>query len=305
MIPNVRARALTLLGFLLALCVVALPSLAHAEPGDRGGVDRQRAAQLRGSPRSPRAKPTNPVALKHFLSGHRFFRVREFDKAIAEYKAGALLEDVPVFQYNLAQSYRMAGQYEEALWHYENFLGRLPPGDPSRAKVEGLMAQVKSELSTTAAASKSKTEPVSATKSLSESGSVNLRDEADDKSSRASALTGGVPATHSNNWGWGISGVGSLLLGSSAIVFHLSGNHTYERAKSTSDDEQRDALVDTATSRRYVAQGLAAATVVCAGVAVYLFYSRSRPASRASRHSARLLPTASPHMSSISLIGSW
>ena len=36
-------------------------------------------------------KPKDPVAREHLEQGNRYYRVREFDKAIDEYKAGALI----------------------------------------------------------------------------------------------------------------------------------------------------------------------------------------------------------------------
>ena len=94
----------------------------------------------------PLARPGHPEAVACLLRGNRLYAVREFDKAIEQYKAGALLEDVPVFQYNLAQAYRVTGRYEDALWHYERFVKRTNPTGELRQTVDGFMAQMQQEI---------------------------------------------------------------------------------------------------------------------------------------------------------------
>jgi hypothetical protein len=93
----------------------------------------------------PRARPTNAEALDHFDRGNRLFRVHEFEQAIEEYKAGVLIEDVPLFHFNLGQSYRKAGQYEKALWHFDLFARHVPTSDPNRPIIEGIIEKTKSE----------------------------------------------------------------------------------------------------------------------------------------------------------------
>lgn len=95
---------------------------------------------------NPLAKPTNVVAHDYLTTGNRFYRLREFDKAIEEYKAGAVREDAPVFYYNLGQCYRQLGRYEDAIWHYERFLERGKPTGEVDASVRDFIAQMKGEL---------------------------------------------------------------------------------------------------------------------------------------------------------------
>jgi len=92
------------------------------------------------------ARPTNPVAHEHVKTGNRYYRVREFEKAIEEYKAGAVREDAPVFYYNLGQCYRNLGRYEEAIWQYERFLDRGKPTGKLEASVKKFIAQMNDEL---------------------------------------------------------------------------------------------------------------------------------------------------------------
>ncbi len=110
---------------LFVLAISALAGAAHADP---------------------LAKPTNAVARDYLTTGNRLYRLREFEKAIEEYKAGAVREDAPVFYYNLGQCYRQLGRYEDAIWHYERFLERGKPTGEVEASVRDFIAQMKGEL---------------------------------------------------------------------------------------------------------------------------------------------------------------
>jgi tetratricopeptide (TPR) repeat protein len=94
----------------------------------------------------PLAKPTNVVARDYLTTGNRFYRLREFEKAIEEYKAGAVREDSPIFYYNLGQCYRQLGRYEDAIWHYERFLERGKPTGEVEASVRDFIVQMRGEL---------------------------------------------------------------------------------------------------------------------------------------------------------------
>src|SRR5690349_7516641 len=70
----------------------------------------------------PLARPASREACDHLDRGNNLYHTRDFDQAVAEYKAGSLIEPAPVFDFNLAQAYRQLGKYKEAIWHYERFL---------------------------------------------------------------------------------------------------------------------------------------------------------------------------------------
>lgn len=120
-----RPRAFALAPLLVILLMSAITATAHAGPLE---------------------KPTNVVARDYLTTGNRFYRLREFGKAIEEYKAGAVREDAPVFYYNLGQCYRQLGRYDDAIWHYERFLERGRPIGEVETSVNGFIAQMKGEL---------------------------------------------------------------------------------------------------------------------------------------------------------------
>lgn len=95
------------------------------------------------------AKPTSALAREHLTTGNRYYRVRDFEKAIVEYKAGAVREDAAVFHYNLGQCYRQLGKYEDAIWHYKRFIDHGKPTGEVEASVTQFIAQMKGELART------------------------------------------------------------------------------------------------------------------------------------------------------------
>src|SRR6185369_4114796 len=100
----------------------------------------------------PFTKPSNPEALRQFETGNRAYksvmdrtrvrgdaeRERELDRAIEAYRAGAAIEDVSAFDFNLGQAYRVRGHSREAVEHLQRFLDCASPGmDPAtRTSVE-------------------------------------------------------------------------------------------------------------------------------------------------------------------------
>ena len=94
----------------------------------------------------PLSKPASAEARNHLTLGNRLYGVRSFDEAAAEYKAGALIEPAPVFDYNLGQCFRQLGKYQEAIWHYERFITHGNPQGELLDAVNGFLTQMKSEL---------------------------------------------------------------------------------------------------------------------------------------------------------------
>ncbi len=66
--------------------------------------------------------PQDAVARAHLDAGNKAYRLKDFDAAIREYRAGAQAETGPTytFWYNLGQSYRQLGRYEDATVRYSS-----------------------------------------------------------------------------------------------------------------------------------------------------------------------------------------
>ena len=64
-----------------------------------------------------------------------------------------------------------------------------------------------------------------------------------------------------------------VLRDGGALGFELSARSTYDKSKTEEDDKKQDDLYSSANTKRHVAMGFGAASVVCAGAAVW-FYLR-------------------------------
>jgi hypothetical protein len=82
------------------------------------------------------------LAREHFKKGQRLYNVSEYAPALAEFKAGFLLHDDPVFLYNIAQCHRFLGNTDEAITFYSRFL-RERPETPNRDEVEKRLAELR------------------------------------------------------------------------------------------------------------------------------------------------------------------
>jgi tetratricopeptide (TPR) repeat protein len=145
----------------------------------------------------PLSKPASAAAREHLVLGNRLYGVRSFDDAAAEYKAGALIEPAPVFDYNLGQCFRQLGKYQEAIWHYERFATRANPQGELLDAVNGFIAQMKSELDKKAMTQKP-TE--AAPPQVNESPPARLRAE--------QQVTPPTDAWYKDHVGWGLTAVG-------------------------------------------------------------------------------------------------
>jgi tetratricopeptide (TPR) repeat protein len=88
-------------------------------------------------------KPVDPkvAAKEHYTRGTSFYDLGRYDDAIKEFEAAYQLKNDPAFLYNLAQSYRQAGNHEQAVHFYKTYL-RYVPKAPNRADIE---EKIKSE----------------------------------------------------------------------------------------------------------------------------------------------------------------
>jgi tetratricopeptide (TPR) repeat protein len=67
-------------------------------------------------------------AKEHYHRGTKLFDLRRYREAAQEYEAAYELRDDPALLFNIAQAYRFAGDYEQAIGFYRSYLRRLPEG---------------------------------------------------------------------------------------------------------------------------------------------------------------------------------
>jgi tetratricopeptide (TPR) repeat protein len=75
------------------------------------------------------------AAKEHYNRGTSFYDLQRYDEAAKEFEAAYQLKNDPAFLFNLAQSYRMAGNHERAATFYKTYL-RYVPKAPNRADIE-------------------------------------------------------------------------------------------------------------------------------------------------------------------------
>lgn len=190
------------------------------------------------------AKPSTATARDKLTAGTRLYRVREFEKAIEEYKAGALTEDAPVFYYNLGQCYRQLGKYEDAIWHYQRFLDRAPTAPRKyRDAAEGFIKEMKAELEKRAMTSQP-TEPAPDGKSTPPPSPPAAHE--DKPSVVASAAT---EPWYADAFGWGLTGTGVVATSVSGYLL-LNASDLEDDANHEPSQETQRALRDKASQRR-------------------------------------------------------
>jgi tetratricopeptide (TPR) repeat protein len=265
----------------LAGCVLLalLGLLALARPAEAGrGTD-------------PLAKPADPEALRHLERGDAHFRIQEFQQAIDEYRDGARLEAAPRFLYNIAQAYRQLGDYEKALWYFDQWIKTGKPPEEMRKAVEDVMAKMRDDLAK-AAKNQPPTEPASDVGPRdSDETDANLDGDrrggtTDNRSSsdRASiAIRSDLPSAGRDPWyadtvGWSLAGGGLLLAGVGAGFLMNASSLDDEAGRPQTPEADREDLRSKAEARAIVgAVLLSAGGVAGAGGVIKLISTPATP----------------------------
>lgn len=231
----------------------------------------------------PLSKPANQVAREHLSQGNKLYRLRNFEQAIEAYKAGALIEDAPVFAYNLGQCYRQLGTYDAAIWHYERFLSRANPQGVFRATVSDFISQMKAEQERKAM----RQAPI-------EPGPNN---EAGNSDFASTQIQSGIPQSNvirSSHWyedgvGWLLAGTGAVTVSAGGYFFMRSGELD-DQANRELRDATRVQLRDDASDQRIV--GALALGIGGALITAGIWKLAAVPTSKTVSQALRVSPTA-------------
>ncbi|HEX5062856.1 MAG TPA: tetratricopeptide repeat protein [Kofleriaceae bacterium] len=90
---------------------------------------------------TPATADKEAEAKAHYDKGISHYNLGEFDPAITEFKAAYAISSKPGLLFNVAQSYRLKKDYEQALYFYQTYL-RLKPDAPNRQDVEDRMKEM-------------------------------------------------------------------------------------------------------------------------------------------------------------------
>lgn len=214
-------------------------------------------------------KPEDAKALEHLSRGNNLYRVRSFEEAVAEYKAGAIIQPAPIFDYNLGQCYRQLGQYADAIWHYERFV-RTSTNTPKHNELaRKFVAQMRAELE-----QKARTEPPTDAAPASAPASA----PAGPPSEPATPVVVEAPAGwYSDAFGWGLAGAGLLGVSVSGVLF-FDASSLRTDASNASTQGEANALYDRADTRALAATiiGIGAAGVLVTGIVKLAIHDRDR-----------------------------
>lgn len=171
--------------------------------------------------------PTDPVAVAHFNEGNAHYKVRDFEKAVEEYKAGELVQAAARFDYNLGQCYRLLGKYEDATWHYERY---VHSGFATAEDIEQINKWI-SEM-------KAETEQRARSAPPTEPATLQPRP----------ARTPGIDAWYQDYFGWVLAGAG-FVVGGVGVGLDANASSLRDDANRTSNQQQQVSLRNTADSR--------------------------------------------------------
>jgi tetratricopeptide (TPR) repeat protein len=240
------------------------------------------------------------VARAHYETATRLYEIREYDKALLEYKSAYLAQPDPAFLFNIGQCYRKLGQAAEALNFFQQYLKKAPPDDPNRRQVEARIRDIEAEAKLKAEAAQAApaqvpppafSPPLPATPTISAAAATVEEAPAVPRSSGRGLRTAGVVC--------GAAGLASI---GTAIYY-------YTRARSFSDKVSNAVTPNTsdeqagknAETMQWVFYGVGAGALAT-GTLLYLL---GWPTADASRSLAGVAPMIGPGLAGISAHGAF
>ena len=102
------------------------------------------------------------TAKAHYETATRLYEIREYDKALREYKSAYLAQPDPAFLFNIGQCYRKLGQNQQALNFFQEYLKKASADDPNRSQVEARIRDIEAEAKLQAEAAQAAAAPAPA-----------------------------------------------------------------------------------------------------------------------------------------------
>jgi hypothetical protein len=261
---------------LVGAVALALPMAARADAPCRAEAQAMSGAKrdpALSPPKEPEAKAHMRAANTHSETATRLAGVveardqvaAEYRAAVDEYVAAVKVSGSPSLLYNLAQTYRAAGDYPKAIDQYRLFLARGVPGEPLRNLVECHIAAMTAELDRAAS-----TAPPRGPAPLEDAPPVEPTAPAPSPTSAPAvaleppdAPAPMAPAPwHADGAGWAIAGVGAVAAGVGGYLL-LDARSLRADADAEPRDDVRSDLDAKADSRQTWG-----AVTTAAGVAV-------------------------------------
>lgn len=252
---------------MIRCCLVAMAVVVSlgGEARAAGPCDAE-AAATRGKRDPSLTPPTEPEAVRRMKAGNahhvegikrasvvatREQAAAEFKAAIDEYVAAAMISPSPSILFNLAQTYRAAGDYPSAIEQYRLFLDRAKPGKALRALVECHIAAMSAELARAAATAPPRGPAPDPDDEPPASGTPPVErpappDGAAARAERPTPLAG--PPWHADALGWSVSATGVAVVGLGAFLLVDAASLREQANDETRDDVRHD--LDARADRR-------------------------------------------------------
>lgn len=135
----ISAAGIRLLAAVLSLC---LWQPARAEPATANAPAN---AQANTPQAAPAHTPDTAQAREHYLRGERLFALGRFGEAMAAYEAAYELSSLPELLFNIGQCHRNLGNYESAVFSFQQFLKHKPEA-PNREAVRALIQELETAM---------------------------------------------------------------------------------------------------------------------------------------------------------------
>ncbi len=288
-----RPKCLSLAGVVVALSLSALGQSAQ------GGESNKASAKA------------------HYETGTRLYDIREYDKALLEYKSAYLAQPDPAFLFNIGQCYRKLGQNQDALNFFQEYLKKASPDDPSRHQVEARVREIEADAKLKAEAAQAAPPPsipspapnppppIPTAAPPSPTPTTPELSPAASSVEQAAQIDAASPPRNSG-LGMRIAGIACGVAGLASVA---TGIYYYTRARSLSDrvtNSQTPQASDDQAGRdaqtmQWVFYGVGAAALAT-GTVLTLF---GWPSTDRSRTVARVKPMVGPGLAGISAQGAF
>ncbi len=176
------------------------------------------------------------AAKQHFEQARRLYDVGRYPEAIEEYQKAYLNVEDPVFLFNIAQSYRLNEQPEEAIRFYKNYIRRSPDA-VNRSEVEKRIADLQKEVDDKSRPVQPIIQPTTPTQPPE---TTTVSPNAPLPTEPPAIVDTGVPAPAAtdgaNTWrttGFVLAGVGGVLLVTAVITGALANKAATDLEKAT------------------------------------------------------------------------
>jgi tetratricopeptide (TPR) repeat protein len=239
------------------------------------------------------ARPAKQEARERLTMGNRLYNAEKWDDAIREYKAGAQVEDAPVFDYNIAQCLRRSGAYQEAMLHYARFLDRGQPTGEVLGAVQAFISEMRAQLGNRAKAMPP-TEPVKATDATAQV--PTPRDAAQHRVDAVPTAPGTTQVSarderrDSSNWlGWTTTGLGVGAIGVSGYLL-LRAASLNDQSDAEKNVQTRSELRDGARTRNLIGAVTAAGGLALTVTGVILLATHGHDGARPDAVSLGITP---------------